>query len=1084
MSRGLRSSSSVVDDVVDGLDLRSRETCTFLTFGKVPMTPRSAVVPPTTIGNTTRVQPPTTMMSSATNVGAYSAGNGRERKSSTETGPSDPSAVRPGSGGSESTSRARYSSPDDEDDVFSVADVGCSSFVSSRSISVPPRRTRSCAQPVVVSEVPPSNAATVTVVSPPRMKRRKKKNVPESETESRKAGMSMSLGRNNSVLPVAARCNSNKVTEVAKMLPENNRDSTSSRCGDTLPTEQPASEVRSCRENSSTSGEAETKRKKNIRWKTDVAQSSPDVASDDADSKESGYITLEDLQAQLGLSSWSSDERQTDQDVFSSSGDELRVPEGLRGAELTSSMSSAFGAPSTDLLLPLPSSSSFLSPLVPPEQFDTFGGGIDGCRSAPPTCDASLLKFTFTVRLDSKMFHRRAANKSVRRHPPLMMLTDVQERGWSGTSTHRDKERSEPANSRSESNETDDQARAVENARSQVAENHCISLPTSESLLDTQKTQISSAVTPTTASKLPEDSAFSSPSGVQQFAGEKVVVRAEVHRSADQLDADPPKSSNVLGAASNSQKLLKTKSSAVQVGTSLQKTTKRTTDRALSASCQPDDVIVSCSPDAEFLNRQCSMTQSLHHDRSDKVADGGFNGRLNYVDVDRVVSQTAKRQTFDRQQSSTSAVSQRSNKFSDGLTLTLRKPAKLRQSDRCVTDVKTRKEKKANEASACRNQRRTDGGGASSKVQSTTDASRRTHRYFSCDRTRTGGRIFSESSSLSSDSEPDICGPCITKDSTAMAMAACTRGCPANCSRHAGKTGIAKTVDGRLLKTSNEGSIARRSKSTRRALRQFFRVENLFACRHGRSSSDRYSSRDDEQQAIGCTEETSKKESCEDASRGGSESTTCRGRCGRSVTQSTLQSDQPGPRTCRRSRPSRSSRRTDSGRGEAASAASRSVSPHARSRCRSRAADERTAAAGTCCRTASRHRSTDRSSTVDRLHVWNGVESSSTPAAANNDLNGRGGQRWNTLCVSPSDNSILTESGCGFSSRRRVLATTPISPSTPAPENLHTATIGNTVVFYCSISCLLFFSSVSLIFCPFPTCRLSWLYSLFLAHHT
>jgi len=1038
MSCNLRL-SSIVDDVVGGLELRSRETCTFLTFGKLP---RSPVVPPSTTGNT-RVRPPTTMMSSATNVGVCSTGNGRERKSSTETGPPDPSALRPGVGGSESTSKARCPSPDDDDDVFPVADVGCSSTLFSPCTSVPPRRTRSCAQPLVNSEISASHAATAMKISPPRMKRRKKKSAADSEFESRKSGSSISSGTNNSVLPVTAGC-SNKLTEVAKQSTKNetkhNYDS-NIRDGDSLPIEQPSSELSCSRENRSTSREAEAKRKKNIRWKAEVAQSSPDVASDDADSKESGYITLEDLQAQLGLSSWSSDERQTDQDVFSSSGDELRAPEGLRGALSTSSTSSAFGGPSTALLIPPPSSSSFLCPLMPPEQFDGLGGGVDCCRSAPPTCDASLLKFTFTVRLDSKMFHRRVANKGGRRDPPLMMVTDVQERGWCGTAADRDKDPPEQASSRAETSATDGQtAVVVESTSSQTAEDHS-SPPMSGSSAVRQKTDVSITAVSTAESTLPADCAASSSNNIHQFSGEKVVVRAEVHRSADQLDPDPPKTSNTLGAASNSQRL-KTESPVVlQVATSLQKEAARRTvrDGPSSTSCQPDDTIMSCSPDAEFLDRQCSMSKSLHHDWSDQVVNGGFNGRLNYVDVDKVVSQASKRQTFDRQQSSTSAVSHRSNKISDGLTLTLRKPVKLRHSDH--SDSKTLPHKKTNEASAGRNQRKTDGGGTSSKVRSTTDTGRRTQRHLSCE--RTVGRIFSESSSVSSDSEPDICGPCITRDSAMAVTAACGRGCPTNCSRHVGKTGIVKVTD--------KGSKAKRSKSTRRALRQFFRVDNLFACRHGRPNSEHYPSLDNERQGIGCEEETSKSSNLEDASRrgalvDGSESVKCRSRCARSATQSTLPSEPPAARTCRRSHPSRSSRRTDGGGGGAASTASRSVSPHARSRWTLRPADDRrTPAAGTC----DRHRSRDRSSIVDRCrHVSKAVaddgENPSMEATANNDWSGRGGQRWNTLCVSPSDQSILiAESRCGFSSRRRVLATTPISPATPAPDTLHAATLGN-----------------------------------------
>lgn len=439
------------------------------------------------------------------------------------------------------------------------------------------------------------------------------------------------------------------------------------------------------------------------------------------------------------------------------------------------------------------------------------------------------------------------------------------------------------------------------------------------------------------------------------------------------------------------------------------------------------------------------------------------NGRLNYVDVDRVVSKHY--QTLDRQQLSSSTSQQRSNRFTDGLTLTLCRPTKPRQT----TDVKTKRDKKADDFDhddAGRNhQKQADAGGVSGtsttlKSTTTNPGGRRTQRYLSCERTSSSSkarRMFSgESSSLSSDSEPDICAPCITKDATATAMMVCTRGCPANCSRHAGKTTAAKTADRRPLKTSNkdqhqEGTLARRSKSTRRALRQFFRVDSLFACRHGRSdasSSEKWPSRDDERQELGGgTDKTLRREIAGEVGprSGGSESVACRGHCGRSATLS--QCDQPAHVTARRARASRGSR-TD--------ATSRSVSPRARSHCRLRAApdDRKTTSAaapviGGTCHSASRHQSTDRQTpTVDRLQVWNGVDESSS------DWTRHGGgtaQRWNTLCVSPSDNScILTESGCGFSSRRRVLATTPISPSTPAPDSHpHAATIGN--IYFCCV---------------------------------
>lgn len=1029
MSCKLRS-LSVVDDAPGGSEW-SRNTCSFLTFGKTPTIRRSAVAPPPQL---TRVHPATAV---TTDVDVCGTGNGRERKSSTETGPPDPSAVRPVSAdSSESTSRAKCPSPDDDDDVFPVADVGSSSIAFSRSTSVSPRRARSCAQPLDFSDVSRSNTASTVKISPPRMKRRKKKNIPEPEVESMKATSSV---RQNLALPVATR-SSNRGTEVRKQLPQNkteNRSDSNTIHGDSLqPIEQTDSELGS------------TTRKKNIRWKTDVAQSSPDVASDDADSKESGYITLEDLQAQLGLSSWSSDERQTDQDVFSSSGDEIRPPEILRGAQSSLSTSSAFGTPTTALLIPPPSSSSsFLSPLIQPESFDVFGGRMDCCRSAPPTCDASLLRFTFTVRLDSKMFHRRAASKAGRRDTPLMMVSDGQK---GECSTDRDAKPLELLNgSGADIGVLDDQSRdAVENASSKTTES--VGRSPSTPRASEQSTEISTVST--AASRLRPDLEPVS-SNAQQFAGEKVVVTAEVHRSADQLDAEPPKTSrNTAGIASNYQKL-KTKSSTVRSDKPSQRgATRRTVDskRAIStASRQPDDRITLCSPDAALADRQISMAQSFHRHRSDQVVEGGFNGRMNHVDVDKVVSQAAQLPTFHRQQSSLSTVSQRSSGMPGGLTLTLRKPSKPRHSDHCATDVKTLPRKKTSEASTSRNPRRTDGsGGTSSKVRSSTDTGRRTHRHLSCERTLS--RMLSESSSVSSGSEPDICGPCVSRDSTAVMS--CSRGCPANCSRHTGKAATAKVTERSLSKTTTGNSTTKRSKSTRRALRQFFRVENLFACRHGRSGSEKYPSWDKELQVIGCEEEPSRVECSEPAEssrrvdRG--ESVTCRGRCGRSTTttRSTLQTVPPSSqsRSCRRSRQSRSPCRTDAG-GGASRTASRSVSP--RSRTLRTAENRRMTATGTVCRASTRQRSRDRSSTVDRSCrlVWNGQtddEDNPSTQPADWNVNGRGAQRWNTLCVSPSDNSILSpgESGCGFSSRRRVLATTPISPSTPAPDSV--ATLG------------------------------------------
>jgi len=788
-----------------------------------------------------------------------------------------------------------------------------------------------------------------------------------------------------------------------------------------------------------------------------AAQSSPDVASDDADSKESGYITLEDLQAQLGLSSWSSDERQTDLDAGSSSGDELRAPDGLRGGAGVQSTSSALAGSSAAVLLPPPappSSSSFLSRLMRPEQFAAFdgGGAVDCCRSAPPTCDASLLRFTFTVRLDSKMFHRRAAAAAANRGRDPPPVTDGQERGERReTVVGRDRELCKPAAAVPDaatgggSDDPSAPGAAVEKLASPApaAVYEHSSSPTESAPSSGQQNAAVSASPP------PPDCAGSASKTAQQqqqqqqaFAGEKVVVTAEVHRSADQIDTDRPHHNNNNSNNNNNNNNNKTLRSLGAAAASCcprpktksfgaKEAARRTASRprAPSPPCQPDDVIVSCSPEAELVDR-CSG--SIQHDQ---VVDAGFNGRLSYVDVDRVMS-------FGRQRSSTSSAQRNSSirKLSDGLTLTLRRPLKLRNSAAATADPRTLPRKKPSDSETAGRwclQRTVDGAAASTSEARSAAAAAAADRHASRER-RAPARVFSESSSVSSaDSDPEICGPCVARD----ASAACGRGCPPRSGRRrAGKplpgilggSGGGGDDDGGAGPASTKSAAAAtRSQSTRRALRQFFRVDNLFACRHGGrpgGSADR--------PAEGTSRASGEPQ---DAGRGGCEAaTTQRGR--RSETPAAL------ARTCRRSSRVGGQSRTRRGADVAcAGAASRSVSPHARSR------DARptypaaapTRPAGTCRGSGGgdRHRSRDRC-----RHAAAQVDDAAAASAsvANSSHVGGGHQRWNTLCLSPSDNSILTpESGCGFSGRRRVLATTPISPSTPAPDSLpHAVTLG------------------------------------------
>lgn len=127
-------------------------------------------------------------------------------------------------------------------------------------------------------------------------------------------------------------------------------------------------------------------------------QSSPDFTSDDAEGKESGYVTLEDLQAQLTRASWSSSDKESGKGSGNGStasqekkGGLLEEPKGTADEHETPHRSAR-------------KSSSGSRPWASPNDNEPV--------TSDPTA-SSVLQFTFTVKLESKMFRRRAGGQSL-----------------------------------------------------------------------------------------------------------------------------------------------------------------------------------------------------------------------------------------------------------------------------------------------------------------------------------------------------------------------------------------------------------------------------------------------------------------------------------------------------------------------------------------------------------------------------------------------------------------------------------------------------------------------------------------------
>lgn len=129
-------------------------------------------------------------------------------------------------------------------------------------------------------------------------------------------------------------------------------------------------------------------------------QSSPDFTSDDAEGKESGYVTLEDLQAQLTRASWSSSDKESGRGSGNCSTASHQRKSGL--LEEAKDTADGLTGHETPHHSARKSSSSSSRPWASSNEDETATSDL-----------ASVLQFTFTVKLESKMFRRRAGGQSL-----------------------------------------------------------------------------------------------------------------------------------------------------------------------------------------------------------------------------------------------------------------------------------------------------------------------------------------------------------------------------------------------------------------------------------------------------------------------------------------------------------------------------------------------------------------------------------------------------------------------------------------------------------------------------------------------
>ena len=252
------------------------------------------------------------------------------------------------------------------------------------------------------------NSGVGIKISPPRMKRRKKKTtdivvaeVHRPDTTSTSSNLDLiGAGRRSPPPPASIANNNNPTNDVTSKSNnhasnKNTSDDVSSndvRCDvkiDADTAKDDSKEVfKYCRQNNFLEVSSNSLRSRSEE------QSSPDITSDDTDGgRESGYVTLEDLQAQLARASWSSND---DPSFYTTSPigktcdnfDQLAIQSWIGSGK------SDCGDAKKDSEVTVVTSAAAAAD-------GSGGGGRDEIDSA------SLLKFTFTVKLESSLLKRR-----------------------------------------------------------------------------------------------------------------------------------------------------------------------------------------------------------------------------------------------------------------------------------------------------------------------------------------------------------------------------------------------------------------------------------------------------------------------------------------------------------------------------------------------------------------------------------------------------------------------------------------------------------------------------------------------------
>jgi len=805
--------------------------------------------------------------------------------------------------------------------------VGTSYF---RSVSVPPRLDYR--SNVYYSQSGGKVADGSEHISPPRMKRRKKKGVsngtPEPQDNNRLNGITMrpSSGCDKSRSPLASKrvpLTPDSAVELCENMTPTD-ESNGNGNGNVSKSSSSNEQFADTSDSGKSSDAATSESCKYIEWNGETHQSTPDPCSDgDADSKESGYITLEDLRVKLGSSggrsSWSSEERAvggcsqaTDQDIGGfSSGDERR-PELLstrRSAaarlpalecfdSILSSMCSGFGIGSSGAVVPVDESDCC-------GRTGSFGGGSGltpttsssffECRSAPPTCDSSVLRFTFTVRLDSKMFRRRMIHSVTRQRSPIDLVACTINSGKTSPTLTlvANVGRKSPEQVFSfpiggpplpivagRMNVTLQDSAVALRRSVQMAPSTDI-IPNISPSCSIGKQDIARPLPPASnedfddgdghAPPPPKSSINSASSAVSRpeskpesvkldplgsspkspFVGEKVIVRAEVHRSADMLDTE------VKSSANNRQIRLTTcgvQTSPANVGFIMaNKTTVSPRNDAAVAGGEVADeneetCLIRCLESTSNYTTTLACSQSQPHSKS--AMWNSFHGCVRHVNVDRIVDNSCdggKQHSKHRSQENSVANSRTGNGHNSVQVAAQTMKKSVRKSG-----TTTHRQQEVRTRSSCG---RRDDSETSRSIQPSgrreVSQGRRKNATNNQDfrvRGRKVRRRFgsADSSSMSSDcaaggeSDNELCSPCIHSPTTPAVMTAscCNSHAMRSDSRCLPTAAVSATSSNTVITGNGNGGTSNR-KQVRRSIRQFFRVENLFACRlHHNSEKD------------------------------------------------------------------------------------------------------------------------------------------------------------------------------------------------------------------------------------------------------